>query len=101
MRTLSRLVCLGLLMGLFAVPAAEARTRIYVRIAPPPLVVEHVAVAPRANVVWVPGYHRWNGASYVWVSGRWAQPPRRHARWVEGRWVHERRGYYWSEGRWR
>jgi WXXGXW repeat (2 copies) len=100
MRMFSRFAGLAVLMGLFVVPTAEARTRVYVRIAPPPIVLEHVTVAPRANFVWVAGHHRWNGRHYVWVRGRWVRPPHRHARWVEGRWVHERRGHYWQEGRW-
>lgn len=100
MRMFSRFAGLAVLMGLFVVPTTEARTRVYVRIAPPPIVLEHVTVAPRANLVWVAGHHRWNGRHYVWVRGQWVRPPHRHARWVKGRWVHERRGHYWQTGRW-
>jgi hypothetical protein len=100
MRMLSRFAVLALLMGLFVVPATEARTRVFVRIGPPPIVVERPMLAPAPEFVWQPGYHMWNGNSYVWVRGAWVRPPHRHARWVTGRWVHERRGYYWSDGRW-
>jgi YXWGXW repeat-containing protein len=36
--------------------------------------------------VWTPGYWRWTGTSYVWVSGSWVMPPRQAAVWVPGHW---------------
>ena len=80
---------------------ASAATHVYVRIAPPPPIVETRVVAPRPGMVWVPGYHRWNGSAYVWVGGVWTRPPRPRAAWVPARWVHERRGWYLVEGHWR
>ena len=81
---------------------ASAATRVYVRVAPPPPVVETRIVAPRPGMVWVPGYHRWNGSAYVWVGGVWMRPPRVHAAWVPARWVHDhRRGWYVVQGHWR
>lgn len=65
MKTISRLMALAVLTGLLIIPVSEARTRIYVRIAPPPIVVEQQARAPRAGYVWQQGYHRWNGQSYA------------------------------------
>ena len=100
MRTFSRLTAMALLMGLLAVPAAEARTHIYVRIGPPAPIVEQRIVAPAPDYVWQPGYHRWASNSYVWVPGTWARPPYRRAHWVEGHWVHTRHGYYWEQGYW-
>ena len=93
----SLLVVSALLAGC----ASAAPAHVYVRVGPPAAVVETRIVAPGPNYVWVPGYHRWNGAAYVWVPGRWAVPPRARAAWVPGRWVKERRGWYWVEGRWR
>ena len=101
MRTLSRFATLAVLTGLLMVSAAEARTRVFVRIGPPPIVVERPVASPGAGYVWQPGFHQWNGNSYAWRAGTWVQPPHRHSRWVAGRWVHERNGYYWQEGRWR
>jgi len=76
--------------------------RIYVNVAPPAPIVDVRPPVPGPGYVWVSGYHRWDGGSYVWVPGRWDTPPRRHARWVEGRWRHHgHHGYYWEEGRWR
>ena len=101
MRMLSRFLSLAVLTGLLAIPAADARTRIYVRIGPPPIVVEHQTVAPRRGYVYQPGYHRWDGRGYVWTAGTWSRPPYRNAQWVPGRWVNTRRGYYWVDGHWR
>jgi hypothetical protein len=100
MKLFSRFMTLAVLTGLLIVPVSEARTRVYLRIGPPPIVVERHVVAPRAGYIWQPGYHRWNGRTYVWTSGSWARPPYRHARWVPGRWVETRRGFYWVQGHW-
>ncbi len=80
---------------------ATPRGRVYVRIAPPPPIVETVVVAPGPGYVWVPGYYRWSGTAYVWVPGAWVRPPRPRAVWVPGHWVHDRRGWFFVEGRWR
>ena len=101
MKLFSRFLTLTLLAGFLIIPMAEARTRIYVRVGPPPIIVEHQTLAPHPGYVWQPGYHRWDGTRYVWSAGTWARPPYRHAVWVPGHWVNERRGYYWVEGHWR
>jgi hypothetical protein len=86
MRIFPRFMALAVLTGLLIIPVSEARTRIYVRVAPPPIVVEQVQ-APRSGYVWQQGYHRWDGRSYAWSAGTWARPPHRRAQWVPGRWV--------------
>jgi len=101
MKTFYRIMTLSLLTGLLSIPVAEARTRIYLQIGPPPVVVERVVAAPGRDYVWQPGYHEWNGRAYAWRSGVWVRPPHRHATWVSGHWVHERRGHYWVAGYWR
>ena len=100
MKTLSRFMTLAVLTGLLIVPISEARTRIYLRIAPPPIVVERQVASVRPGYVWQPGYHHWTGRSYVWTAGTWARPPHHYSRWVPGRWVQTRRGYYWVNGYW-
>jgi hypothetical protein len=100
MKLFSRFMSVAVLMGLFIVPVSEARTRVYLRIGPPPVVVERAPVAVRPGYVWQPGYHRWDGRSYVWTSGTWARAPYRHARWIPGHWAQTRRGYFWVDGRW-
>jgi hypothetical protein len=92
----------GFLLTLsMAACAATPGGRLYVRIGPPAAVVEARTSAPGPGYVWIAGFHRWNGASYVWVPGRWERPPRARARWAPGHWVHGRQGWYFVEGRWR
>ena len=80
---------------------SAAFAQVVVRIAPPPPIVEHRPVRPGPAYVWTGGYHRWDGARYVWVPGRWAVPPRRGGVWVAGHWRHRRGGYVWVPGHWR
>lgn len=75
---------------------------VWVRTAPPTIQVEAIATAPGTGYVWVPGYHHWNGSTYVWVTGRWELRPRPRAIWVPGHWRHHRgHGWYWVEGYWK
>jgi len=75
--------------------------RVYVRTGPPPIVAERPIVAPGPAYVWQPGFYRWSGRDYVWVSGRWVIPPGPTAQWVPGHWRQDRHGWFWVEGRWR
>jgi hypothetical protein len=74
---------------------------VIVRVAPPHPVVETRVVAPGPGYVWISGYHRWDGAAYVWAPGRWELPPHPHQHWVAHRWVHKHGGYVLVEGHWR
>ncbi|HZR77678.1 MAG TPA: hypothetical protein VFA58_00625 [Chthoniobacterales bacterium] len=74
---------------------------VYVTQAPPAVRVEAQTVAPGPGYTWTPGYWRWNGATYMWVSGSWSRPPRTAAVWVPGHWVHRPRGWVWVPGHWR
>jgi hypothetical protein len=74
---------------------------VYVDGAPPAAQVEVIGVAPGPDFVWIRGYHRWSGNSYVWAPGRWERRPRAGAVWVDGRWRHARRGWFWTNGHWR
>jgi hypothetical protein len=100
MRKAMRVLSLVLLTGLLLAPAAQAGARVFVRIGPPPIIVETRPLAPYPTYVWRPGYHRWTGAAYVWAPGAWVRPPYARGVWVSGRWAHERRGYYWRSGHW-
>ncbi|MGA8530891.1 MAG: hypothetical protein WB622_14340, partial [Acidobacteriaceae bacterium] len=64
--------------ALLSLPPLFAQ-QVVVRVGPPPVVIEHPGPRPHPGWAWVGGYHRWDGARYVWVPGRWAQPPRPHA----------------------
>ena len=79
-----------------------AGAQVYVHIGPPPPPVrEVVPPQPHPGWVWQPGYHRWDGARYVWVPGAYAAPPRPGVRWVPGHWRNTPHGYVWVDGHWR
>lgn len=88
------------LVALTACPPPPPAT-VWVKVAPPPAPHEFVVGAPGPEFVWVRGYHRWDGAAYIWVPGTWQQPPRARAVWNPGHWKHGRHGWYWVEGRWK
>ncbi|HSY02958.1 MAG TPA: hypothetical protein VK819_12415 [Acidobacteriaceae bacterium] len=87
-------------VALLSLPPAFAQ-RVYVGVAPPPVVVEHRGPRPHGGMIWVGGHHRWDGHGYVWVGGYWADRPHPGAVWVPGHWGHEPGGYFWVEGHWR
>jgi WXXGXW repeat (2 copies) len=103
-RFLSRIAGAALVAAALGAASGCAMTSggFYVALAPPPPIVEVRAVAPGAGFVWVPGYYRWDGGSYLWMRGRWERPPRPGARWEPGRWErHGNRGWRYRDGRWR
>ncbi len=80
---------------------APPRGAVYVRVAPPAPLVEVEGVAPSPELVWIRGYHGWDGNAYIWVPGRWERRPHAGAVWVHGQWRHHRNGWFWVEGHWR
>ena len=78
-----------------------AHAEVVVQVAPPRAIVEHRYAAPSHEHVWIGGYHRWDGRTYVWEPGRWERPPRPHAVWVGPRWRHRHAGWVFVEGYWR
>jgi hypothetical protein len=93
---------LAVLLAFLMLPAASmAQVGVFVRVAPPAPIVEHYGPAPHRGWVWIGGYHRWDGARYVWVRGYWAHPPRPGAVWVTAHWAHRRGGWVFIEGHWR
>lgn len=70
------------------------------RYAPPPPRYERHGPPPHSGYVWVGGYNRWNGHSYVWIGGGWQRPPRYGAVWVPGRWAYRGGVYVWIAGHW-
>ena len=74
-----------------------------VEVAPPPLQVEVVPVAPGPAYIWIGGYWGWNLGRHVWIGGRWGLPPARGYAWVPGVWGRHGpgwryRGGYWGRG---
>jgi hypothetical protein len=80
-------------------PAPDASVEVVTEAPPAPQVEVQVA-APGPGFIWTPGYWAWHGR-WVWVGGRWAHPPHRHAVWVAGHWDRRPRGYIWVGGHWR
>jgi hypothetical protein len=69
-------------------------------VAPPPLQVEAVGVAPYPGYVWIGGNWTWSGGRHVWVPGRWSAP-RPGYYWEPHRWERrDGRGWYERPGRW-
>ena len=95
-----RKFCLSALVAL-AIGMGAAQAQIVVKVAPPRAQVEHRGARPSREHVWINGYHRWDGKSYVWESGRWEKAPKPHAVWVAPRWQHRHDGYVFVEGHWR
>jgi hypothetical protein len=92
----------SLLAVTIGIAALSEAAEVIVRVAPPPPVSTAViGVAPGPRYVWVPGYHRWNGAAYVWVAGRWVMPPRAGVVWVPPHWAPRSGGYVFVPGHWR
>ena len=88
--------------GLLLATSLAAGAQVVVRIGPPPPRPHEVIPPPvHDGWIWQPGYHRWDGAHYVWVPGAYAEPPHPHAHWVAGHWGHRHGGYVWIEGHWR
>jgi hypothetical protein len=93
-------IALTLLLALCMAPAASM-AQVVVRIGPPAPIVERRPPPPDRGFVWIDGYHRWDGAHYVWVGGRWDRPPHPGAHWVAHRWVRVHDHWEMREGHWR
>ena len=62
-------IALAVLLALTLLPAASfAQVGVVVRVGPPAPIVEHYGPPPHPGYVWIAGYHRWDGARYVWVA---------------------------------
>lgn len=90
----------AVLLAASLLPAA-AMAQVVIRIGPPAPVVERPAPPPERGMVWISGYHRWDGNGYVWVPGHYDRPPRPHAVWVPHRWEHRHGEWVLVEGHWR
>jgi hypothetical protein len=91
------------LMIYLGISASQGSVHSYIvaNFAPPRTIVEGRTIAPTLRHVWVPGYYRWNGRTYLWQRGRWAIPPRGDTEWVASKWRHGNDGWLFVEGHWR
>lgn len=69
--------------------------------APPALPTETIVVAPGADYAYCRGEWSWSGSTWVWIPGRWVNPPYRGAIWVDTYWVRGPHGWYRVAGHWR
>lgn len=83
-----------------AVTAGACASRVYIRIGPPPALVEVRSPQPGEIYAWIQGFWTWDGSVYVWSPGRWVRAPHSHATWIPGEWREGPRGFYWIPGRW-
>jgi hypothetical protein len=70
---------------------------------PPPAPQAEIPPAPPGpKVAWVTGHWSWDPAAqnYVWVHGRYMEPPHAHAEWLPGRFVQRPDGWLWEDGSW-
>lgn len=91
---------LVMLAVILSVGIYTADAQIIVRVRPErPKYVRVVSPGPRH--VWIEEDWEPRGQSYVFVGGRWAEPPRDRGRWVPGHWRHRPHGWVWVRGHWR
>jgi WXXGXW repeat (2 copies) len=58
-------------------------------------------VAPSPRHIWIEEEWEPRGATYVFVGGRWAEPPAPGMEWIPGHWAQRPRGEVWIRGHWR
>jgi hypothetical protein len=57
--------------------------------------------APSPRHVWIEEEWEPRGGRYVFVGGRWAEPPHPGLAWIPGHWAARPRGEVWIPGHWR
>jgi len=67
---------------------------------PPPVVEAPPPPPPQPGMIYIQGYHHWDGHAYVWMRGHYERPPRANARFTPGHWEARGRGKVWINGRW-
>jgi hypothetical protein len=67
---------------------------------PPPLRYERRSPTPGPGYSWVDGYWGIHSGRYVWVPGRWQQPPYAGAYWSHPHYDHYQDGWHYHEGHW-
>jgi len=69
---------------------------------PPPPEAEIQPPVPGPGVAWIPGHWSWepDAHNFVWLHGRYMEPPHTDAAWLPGRWVERDQGWVWEDGRW-
>jgi hypothetical protein len=79
----------------------EDRGPVIIREEPPQFREERMPPRPGRDHVWVSGYYEHRGDHYVWIPGRWEDPPRGHHEWVPAHYDRVRDGWRYVPGYWR
>jgi hypothetical protein len=72
---------------------------VVVKTKPPVERVEVIPVAPSANHLWIKGHWHWDGAAWVWESGRY-ELRRVGFQWYPAHYVERGGGIYYVTGHW-
>jgi hypothetical protein len=91
---------LAMMLALTMAPAVSY-AEVGIRMGPPPPVAERPGPPPERGLVWIPGYHQWSGAHYVWMPGHYMHPPHPGAHWIAHHWVHRHGEWVLIEGHWK
>ncbi len=90
-----------LLLAMVLITAVnEGNAQIFVRVRPERPHYERV-VAPSPRHVWIDEEWEIRGGKYVFVGGRWVEPPHARMIWVPGHWRNRPRGLVWVPGHWK
>lgn len=89
--------------GCAVVPAydygPEPAPAVTVYTAPPAPLVEYRGLPPAFGYVWIDGYWNWGGVRYVWIPGRWVNPPQGQV-WVPRVWQRDGERWHSLGGHW-
>jgi YXWGXW repeat-containing protein len=89
---------LAMLALTFAVYTSNAQIEVKIR---PERPHYERPVAPSPRHVWIDEEWEPRNGAYVFVGGRWAEPPHRGEHWVPGHWKDTPHGTIWKPGHWR
>ena len=80
--------------------AYSSNAQVFVRIRPERPRYERI-VAPSPHHIWIDEEWEPRSGAYVFIGGRWAEPPHPGWIWIPGHWKQGRNGWYWKPGHWR
>ena len=89
----------ALAVATLAIPTV-GQIGIYIGRTPPPVRYERRLPAPGPGYIWTEGYWGTRGNQYVWVPGRWQQPPYPGAYYSHPHYDHYQQGWRVHEGHW-
>jgi hypothetical protein len=96
MRTLVKAVLAIMLMfGTY-----HSGAQVFVKVRPQRPHYDHWA-APSHKHIWIDEDWEARGNDYVFVGGRWAEPPRDNDVWIAGHWRRRHHEWVWIPGHWR